>query len=213
MMAKIDRRILRTRRYLGEAFIRLIEKKGYQAVTIRDITDHADVAYATFFRHYGSKQALLMEQLEKVLQTIEAEASTHENGYFVYEGQLLFEHFKANHVLYRGLLDHMDVIRALKQMISENIRPHVTAIYAQYENPVLPLELLVNHSVSSLLSLVTWWLENDMLYSTEDMAVYYELLVIQSGWGVVDKKGHDSSVPFSLSSKLSDESGSRENMG
>ena len=37
------------------------------AVTIRDITERADVAYATFFRHYEDKDALLDEVVDVIL--------------------------------------------------------------------------------------------------------------------------------------------------
>ena len=46
-----DRRVRRTQNLLAKALIALTLEKGYEAVTIRDITQRADVAYATFFRH------------------------------------------------------------------------------------------------------------------------------------------------------------------
>lgn len=184
-MAKVDRRILRTRRYLGEALLALIIEKGYDAVSIRDITDYADVAYATFFRHYKSKADLLMVQLEQVLKDIEASAHNTDSHYYLSEGKLLFDHFQANIVLYQRLLTSSEVLHHLKQMIIRNIEPHATSIYQHYTNPQLPLKLFLNHSVSSFLNLVRWWLENDMPYSPDEMAIYYERLVIHSAWWAV----------------------------
>ena len=60
-MAMLDRRVKRTQRLLAEALISLTLEKGYDAVSIRDITERADVAYATFFRHHEDKEALLDE--------------------------------------------------------------------------------------------------------------------------------------------------------
>src|SRR6185312_4355849 len=56
-----DRRVKRTQNLLAKALIELTLEKGYEAVTIRDITERADVGYATFFRHYHDKDALLLE--------------------------------------------------------------------------------------------------------------------------------------------------------
>ncbi len=196
-MPKTDRRILRTRRHLGMALLSLIEEKGYDAVTIREITERADIAYATFFRHYESKTALLMEQMEKILQEIESRASHHQEDYFISEGKLLFEHFQSNQTLYRNMLKSMEVLESLKQMIIRNIAPHMLEVYNYYEKPELPFDLLVNHSVSSLLSLLRWWLENDMPHSIEEMAHFYQLLVIKSGWQMMDdanRKGHAGHV-------------------
>jgi AcrR family transcriptional regulator len=46
-----DRRVKRTQSALAKALIALTLEKGYDAVTIRDITERADIGYATFFRH------------------------------------------------------------------------------------------------------------------------------------------------------------------
>ena len=66
-MESQDRRIKRTQQLLAKALIALTLKKGYEAVTIRDITEHADIGYATFFRHYSSKDALLRDVSDVVL--------------------------------------------------------------------------------------------------------------------------------------------------
>src|SRR5437870_12231130 len=67
IMETQDRRIRRTQHLLAKALIALTLKKGYEAVTIRDITEHADIGYATFFRHYHDKDELLKDVLDVVL--------------------------------------------------------------------------------------------------------------------------------------------------
>src|ERR1700682_308750 len=64
-----DRRVKRTQQLLTRALIALTLEKGYEAVTIRDITERADIGYATFFRHYRDKDELL----EGVLDVVKAE--------------------------------------------------------------------------------------------------------------------------------------------
>src|SRR5216684_8208937 len=56
--AVIDRRILRTRATLQHALTSLILKKGYEAITIQDICDEANVGRSTFYAHYTSKDDL-----------------------------------------------------------------------------------------------------------------------------------------------------------
>src|SRR5689334_4808121 len=60
LMARSDRRIVRTRNLLAQALVALTLEKNYDAVTIREITDRAEIGYATFFRHYPDKDALLL---------------------------------------------------------------------------------------------------------------------------------------------------------
>src|SRR5947209_8306054 len=66
-MQSQDRRVRRTQHLLAKALIALTLEKGYDAVTIRDITERADIGYATFFRHYHDKDELLKDVLDVVL--------------------------------------------------------------------------------------------------------------------------------------------------
>src|ERR1700694_2099058 len=65
-----DRRVKRTQNLLVKALIALSLEKGYEAVTIRDITERADIGYTTFFRHYHDKDGLLNDVLEVVLEEL-----------------------------------------------------------------------------------------------------------------------------------------------
>src|SRR5215467_10760821 len=57
---KPDRRVARSRRALKEALTDLILEKGYEAVTVQDVIDRADVGRSTFYAHFVDKDDLLM---------------------------------------------------------------------------------------------------------------------------------------------------------
>jgi AcrR family transcriptional regulator len=56
---RLDPRIKRTRALLGQAFEAALHDKGFQAVSIQDITDRAGVNRTTFYLHFPDKYALL----------------------------------------------------------------------------------------------------------------------------------------------------------
>src|SRR5438552_11053159 len=60
----IDRRISRTRMLLQHALNSLILKKRYEAITIKDICDAANVGRSTFYAHYTSKDDLKRKGFE-----------------------------------------------------------------------------------------------------------------------------------------------------
>src|SRR5881396_3995668 len=62
----VDRRIQRTREVLHEALISLMIEKGYEAITVQDIIDRANVGRSTFYAHYVGKQDLLMSGLKNL---------------------------------------------------------------------------------------------------------------------------------------------------
>jgi AcrR family transcriptional regulator len=55
---KVDKRILRTRQGLSKAFLEVLEEKGFQKMTVQDITARANVNRATFYAHYEDKYDL-----------------------------------------------------------------------------------------------------------------------------------------------------------
>ena len=53
----------RTRRTLQRAAIDLVERNGYQATSVDAICDTAEVSRSTFFRYFGSKDAVFQSDL------------------------------------------------------------------------------------------------------------------------------------------------------
>ena len=56
---KEDPRVTRTRNLLEQAFMEVVAEKGFQSVSVQDITDKAGVNRATFYAHFPDKYALL----------------------------------------------------------------------------------------------------------------------------------------------------------
>ena len=70
----VDRRVIRTRATLHQALMSLTLDKGYEAVTVGDICEAANVGRSTFYAHFPNKDALLrsgMVNLRKMLTSRE----------------------------------------------------------------------------------------------------------------------------------------------
>src|ERR1700712_380595 len=59
-----DPRILRSRRMLMEALLRLLTQKEFDDISIQEIADEATLNRATFSLHYPDKNALLQAMAE-----------------------------------------------------------------------------------------------------------------------------------------------------
>lgn len=72
-MASTDRRSLRTKRNIREAFLELIQIKELRKITITELADKADIDRKTFYLHYESISGILVEignDIEKELYDI-----------------------------------------------------------------------------------------------------------------------------------------------
>src|SRR5438046_9676663 len=63
-------RIRRTKSLLREALIALIEERGFDALTIGELTSRAMVSRAAFYRNYQDKYDLVEQIFEEVLSTM-----------------------------------------------------------------------------------------------------------------------------------------------
>lgn len=69
---------MRTRQALHEALFALIQKRGYDAITVEDICARAGVGRSTFYAHYTDKDDLKRSGLKMLRQ--ELAGCTHETG-------------------------------------------------------------------------------------------------------------------------------------
>ena len=173
-----DRRVKRTQRLLAKALIALTLEKGYEAVTIRDITERADIGYATFFRHYHDKDALLREVSEVVLAELTA--------YF--PGSPDVDAVTVGTTLFRYVQEHQNIIRVLLsihgpnspiQYITTLATQDLLRMYASKEGSIVPIEIAAYHLINASVALIRWWLEHDMPYSPEQMGQVYSQLIDQ----------------------------------
>lgn len=162
-----DRRVVRTRRLLTDALIQLSLENGYESVTIRDITDRAGVGYATFFRHYSAKEALLADVLETFLEELTGLILAQVTDP-VTTGRIIFEHARRHRDLYLLLLDSRGSSDLLNR-VHEVGRDGIARLARPRPDSPVPFEIAANHIITSFMSLIAWWLENDTPYSAGEM--------------------------------------------
>jgi AcrR family transcriptional regulator len=56
-----ERKKLRTRRALAETALRMFTEKGFEATTLEELVDEAEVSKSTFFRAFPAKEAVAVE--------------------------------------------------------------------------------------------------------------------------------------------------------
>jgi AcrR family transcriptional regulator len=176
-MHQDDRRVKRTRKLLLDTLIALSLEHGYDAVTIRDITERADIAYSTFFRHYADKDSLLQAVAEEAVATLNHLIRQLPRRLPQEEGQLLFQHAKENEAFYRVILAGQGSNRVL-QSIQQSIQQMMVNDFRIQAHSLIPVEIVANHLVTAILALIKWWLDHNMPFPVEEMARIYTDLII-----------------------------------
>lgn len=76
MSKAIDPRTIRTRKLIVSAFNQLLVSKGFEHITVKDITELATINRATFYAHFIDKYALLEEVLTELIEDIMQDSLT-----------------------------------------------------------------------------------------------------------------------------------------
>jgi AcrR family transcriptional regulator len=190
-----DRRSRRTRRQLKEALFALILEKGYDAVTIEDITDRADLGRTTFYLHYHDKEELLLESIDSIAAELlarmplpDARATRADDDAFVQQAiSITFQHANENAQLYRVILrgEGASLVsgrlhRIISQIAQEFVQRRIELGLLPPSQQV-PVDVFANSFAGSPLALITWWLESGSAYPPGEMAVMFRKLFFQGG--------------------------------
>ncbi len=193
---KIDRRILRTRQALRQALLELTKEKGFDEISVEEITERANLGRATFYLHYKDKEDLLLEEFREIatnrvqvlseipLSIWKSEAEPLEPG----QGRvtimpllLVFEHAAQNADLYRLLLrgqNSQRIADQIREIISQSIHEIIqTKLQTEPLIPLeVPVELLAAYFSGALMSTLNWWLEQETPTPPEELARMFQHL-------------------------------------
>src|SRR4030095_15595636 len=65
---KLDPRVKRTRNLILQAFGSLLAEKGFESISVQDVTDKAEINRATFYAHFQDKYDLLNKAIGKIFK-------------------------------------------------------------------------------------------------------------------------------------------------
>jgi AcrR family transcriptional regulator len=192
-----DRRVRRTRRALREAMLDLMEEKGYDQVTVEELTDRADIGRTTFYLHYSAKQDLLLEQFGELLDQLVVQLSQIPLSAWGQEGDLksvddhpnrpicmIFQHAADNKDLYQIVLRGEGVDQAserLQVIMTNAVNTFLSHKLGQEDEQIalkIPIDLFGNYFAGAMLGVIKWWLEAEMPYSSEQMEeIFFQLFL------------------------------------
>jgi AcrR family transcriptional regulator len=175
-------RVRRTQKLLREALIALIEERGFDALTIGELTSRAMVSRAAFYRNYQDKYDLVEQIFEEAMSALLNAVGDLGPDHPAEVWVTFFEHIAEYDRLYRALLGRKGspwFVRKMRASLAGLVKerghlPHGPNV----SGPVHTLsDAFVPDLVSTMfVEAITWWLEQGRPYTPREIATRSALL-------------------------------------
>jgi AcrR family transcriptional regulator len=155
-----DRRVLRTRRALREALMALLSERGWDAVSVQDLCDRADVGRSTFYMHFADKEELVIGGLDDLRKELRAqraaEPGARVDGLGFARG--VIEHAHEQQRLFRAIIGKHSghaVQQRFRQFVIALVKEDLTGLGLAGR----PRDAIAHYVAGAFLELLTWWLD------------------------------------------------------
>jgi AcrR family transcriptional regulator len=171
-----NRQVQRTRGWLLEALLVLLDEKPYEKIGVSDITKKAGVARQTFYRNYDTKDDIVIQYLDDIfkshLMRIRNTPKPDKSGMgiVILRFEQIIEHKEKLTRLFKGDTEHLfySYFQKWEDAILDLYKDKLT------EKEYLLYRYMIKFQLGGSLRLIIDWFKNDMPLSSGKMA---ELLI------------------------------------
>ena len=182
-----DRRVQRTQQLLRGALLSLIQEKGFEALSVQDILDRANVGRATFYTHFDNKEDLLFSGFdglraalkERQREALSRRASMEERA-FGFSRELL-AHVNDHRDQFDAMVGKRSgtaVQNVLRRILTELVRDDLKAILPDKKISPAQMDVLVEFIAGGLFGMMLWWMRGKARVSVDDLDSEFRNLAI-----------------------------------
>jgi AcrR family transcriptional regulator len=189
---KTDRRIVRTKRAIRNAFAQLLAQKNLNDITIKDIADLADINRKTVYSYYGGIHAILDEIENDFVAKVESVISDPnfsgglENPYPIFEK--LTAIINSDFEFLSKLMRMEANTQLIRKVINTIKRRMAEALYEQSSHSHRKIDLICDYVTSGLISAYQSWFNSDRSQSIEELSKELSMLVSYGVKGLLNGK-------------------------
>ncbi|MCK1992347.1 TetR/AcrR family transcriptional regulator [Peribacillus muralis] len=180
-----DLRVIRTKESIRHALVELIEEKGFEAITVKDLTTRAKINRGTFYAHYQDKFDLMMKCEEEIM--LDMSRITKQNFPSVIAALKtdpltetpfhltvsIFEYLNGNSDFMKAVLGpkgDLSFQTRLKIFMWETLYGNNPNALAKEEHFLVPGQYLGSFTGSAITGVIHQWLDSGRKESPQEMA-------------------------------------------
>lgn len=180
----LDRRVRKTRQQLRHCLAVLLKEKKIQEITVREITEMADLNRGTFYLHYKDVFDLLekvemelLDELDGTLQKYQA-SDLHQKPSKIFTDLFICVQENAEMVqILLGENGDLNFVNQIKERVREKCLKDWMELFRTQDSKLF--DAFNAFIVSGYLGLVTYWLQDGMKESPEELACIAEQIMLK----------------------------------
>ena len=191
---KIDRRQVRTRRRIREAFISLVTEKGPDKLTVKELAQRADIDRKTFYLHYESISSVVEEMQNEFLGQLELLITEFDLFQPSFDALGFFRRLNAfideNASFYREVVMadrysffHEKLKESMKELLRQKYRQKIETSQVSLNK----LSLYTEYATAGIIAVYVEWLKHPEEYSLEEVAEAASEIAYGGGRAVLEK--------------------------
>ncbi len=182
----MDKRELKTREALYDAFEECLKEKDYNEISVSDLLNKGSISRSTFYAHFRSKDDVLKALCNEIFEHVFAPTHTKESDHD-FSSSSSFDYSRMiTHVFYH-FYDDRELISAILlssgasiflETLKEKSLPLFTACiksHTFYKDDI-PEDMQIHQLSESFVSLIRYWVEDGCKLSPEELMNYFNKL-------------------------------------
>lgn len=181
--SRAERRRNETRSKLLDATKLLVYEVGYANLSVRAITERADLGYGTFYVYFSDKDDIVWQAALPNMQAVIEEVNTNAETLppsqrELYAWYVMFYRAELQRELMLSLFGRNGSPTLLSLYHDFLAKLYATGVDGLYRMPPnVPAEILAQFAAAAVIRLMVWWLEEQPDYTAKEMAaMLFELL-------------------------------------
>ncbi|MGG0175695.1 TetR/AcrR family transcriptional regulator [Gottfriedia acidiceleris] len=182
-------KVEKTKKLIKETLLDLIEEKGFEAISVRDITLKAGLNRGTFYLHYRDKYDLMEKSQNEILEGLQdrlifirpKEMNEFYSNDMVYPPILnVYHYLKENQRFIKILISTKGdpaFPKKMKEHIKETIYEKLVDLLEEEYMIEIPHEYTTAFISSAFFGLMEQWLEKEEPITPEEMAIMHMKLL------------------------------------
>ncbi|MBN9654069.1 TetR/AcrR family transcriptional regulator [Halobacillus sp. GSS1] len=172
---------LRSRKWIIEALLRLMEEKPYHKISVKEITETAELVRKTFYRNFQTKEEVLQEYITGLMKEVEKEFEAMDALTPYGMAKLYFE-FWQEHIEFLNLIQKNDLFIILLKQLDD----YLPSLNERYKADLMEgfdetfLQYYTAFNSAGIWHMLEKWIRHGAVETPEEMAQIYSDITLNN---------------------------------